>query len=165
MILPVQQFWGLPGLQLRSPLRAELGPSLSRWSFHNTEHPLAGMAVFQKYKPQDTSTSSIFVWITFVDVLLVKASHVAKLSITGEGNDSLGAICFTIYKMDIPFTHHIFTRQLLCARHFARGLGTMVKTTDMAPALIYTLLEGREAGKQCQICWEFLISSGYYGNF
>lgn len=69
-----------------------------------------------------------------------------------EGDDSLGAISFTIYKTGIPFIHQIFTGQLLCARHSARGLGTMVKITDMVPALIYTPLEGREVGKQWQMC-------------
>lgn len=73
------------------------------------------------------------------------------MAVDTERDDSPGAINFTIYKTGIPFIHQIFTGQLLCARHFARGLGTMVKTTDLVPALIYTLLEGREAGKQWQM--------------
>lgn len=62
-----------------------------------------------------------------------------------EGDDSLQAISFTIYKIGIPFIHQIFTGQLLCARHFARGLGTMVKKTDMVPALIYCWKEEKWA--------------------
>lgn len=52
----------------------------------DTEHPVMVVAVFQKYKPQGTNTYSIFVWMTLADVSLAKASHVANLSITIEGD-------------------------------------------------------------------------------
>lgn len=83
--------WASPcsHIQLWSPLSSGLA-HLSPGGLFIFEHPLRVVAMFQKYKPQGTSTYSFNLWITFTDVPLAKASHVGKLSNTVEGDCTWG---------------------------------------------------------------------------
>lgn len=150
---PVTKIWCC--IQLVRPLGLGLGPSFYTWSFYSQ-----GMLSFlirwgQFSYPQGPSTYHICVWITFADVPLAKASHMAKLSITAlglhkgvdtEGHDSLGTTTLTIYhKISIQFIHQIFTGHLLFVRCFTRCLGTVVSKTDVIPVLIFTVGRKRDS--------------------
>lgn len=183
MISPPTQFCGLPGLPLVDAFNYwalwGLGwTSLSPGGlFIPKEHwasSRGGGSIPKEQTPRH-STYQIFVWITFADVPLAKASHMANEAqhhcgrglhrgMATEWHDSVGTISLTIYhKISIQFIHQIFPGHLLCVTHFARHLGTVVNNADMILALIHTF--GRETvNKQWQMCSELLRSSGCYGN-